>query len=182
MSLISDALMSDIIFYVVAFAMIATAIAVVLAKNLLQSAVFLIFSFIGTAVLYLLLHAEFNAMAQIMVYAGGVVIFVIFTILLTSRLGESVLYVKLPRTFIALTISAALLAMLVHFILPAQELVTSTPTAGASYASLSAFASRLLSTGADGLVIPFEIVSVLLLVTLVCAITIARKTKEEEDK
>ena len=113
MSLISDALMSDIIFYVVAFAMVATAVAVVLAKNLLQSAVFLIFSFIGTAVLYLLLHAEFNAMAQIMVYAGGVVIFVIFTILLTSHLGESVLYVKLPRTFIALIISAALFAMLV---------------------------------------------------------------------
>lgn len=39
MSLISDALMSDIIFYVVAFAMVATAVAVVLAKNLLQSAV-----------------------------------------------------------------------------------------------------------------------------------------------
>ena len=111
----------DLAFYAVAFIILVTAVCTVAVKNILQSAVFLIFSFVATAILYLLLHAEFTALAQVMVYVGGVVIFVVFTILLTSRLGE------------------------------------------------------------DGFVIPFEVVSILLLMTLICAITIARKGKEDEE-
>ena len=76
----------DIAFYAVAFIILVTAVCTVAVKNILQSAVFLIFSFVATAILYLLLHAEFTALAQVMVYVGGVVIFVVFTILLTSRL------------------------------------------------------------------------------------------------
>jgi NADH-quinone oxidoreductase subunit J len=61
----------DIFFYIVSTIIIVTAILTVTAKNVLQSAIFLIFSFIGTAVFYLMLHAEFNAIAQVMIYAGG---------------------------------------------------------------------------------------------------------------
>lgn len=180
MTLLSDALFSDVMFYLVAAVMIGTAIATIMAKNLLQSAVFLIFSFVGTAILYLMLHAEFMAMAQIMVYAGGVIIFVIFTILLTSHLGESALHIKLPRTFIALVISLAFLWVMVRFVVLTPGLNVATPTATSGYASLSSFALRLLSVGPEGFVIPFEIISLLLLITLVCAITIARKSKGEE--
>ena len=74
----------DIAFYVVAFVILMTAVCCVAVKNILQSAVFLIFSFVTTAILYMLMHAEFIALAQVMVYVGGVVIFVVFTILLTS--------------------------------------------------------------------------------------------------
>ena len=65
----------DLAFYVVALFILVTAVCTVAVKNILQSAVFLIFSFVGTAILYLLLHAEFTALAQVMVYVGGVVIF-----------------------------------------------------------------------------------------------------------
>jgi len=146
----------------------------------LPCAVFLIFSFVGTAILYLMLHAEFMAMAQIMVYAGGVVIFVIFTILLTSHLGESTLHIKLPRTFVALVLSLAFLWVMVRFVVLTPDLNVATRSATIGYASLSSFALRLLSTRPEGFVIPFEIISLLLLVTLVCAITIARKSKGEE--
>jgi hypothetical protein len=50
-----------------------------------------------------------------------------------------------------------------------------------NYASLEQFALRLLGYGADGFVIPFEIVSILLLMTLICAITVARRSKEEKE-
>lgn len=113
-------------------------------------------------------------------YAGGVIIFVIFTILLTSHLGESALHIKLPRTFIALVISLAFLWVMVRFVVLTPDLNVATPTATSGYASLSSFALRLLSIGQEGFVIPFEIISLLLLVTLVCAITIARKSKGEE--
>ena len=172
----------DIAFYVVALFMLVTAICTVAVKNILQSAVFLIFSFVGTAILYLLLHAEFTALAQVMVYVGGVVIFVVFTILLTSRLGEDAFAVKIPRMFAAFALSIIFTLVMVKCLLPIEALSTSAVAAPEGYASLKAFALRLLGYGPDGFVIPFEVVSILLLMTLVCAITIARKGKEDEEK
>ncbi len=180
MSLISDALFKDIAFYAVALLMIVSSIVTITAKNLLRSAVFLIVSFIGTAIFYLMLHAEFLAMAQIMVYAGGVVIFVVFTVLLTSHLGETVFNINLPRNFIAAAISCGLLFTMVRFLFKAEGIGTKAASATGDYASLPRLALRLLSTDPSGFIIPFELVSFVLLVTLVAAITIARKFKGEE--
>lgn len=178
MSLLSDALFTDIVFYAVALLMIVASVVTITAKNLLRSAVFLIISFIGTAIFYLMLHAEFLAMAQIMVYAGGVVIFVVFTVLLTSHLGETAFNIKLPRNFIAAAISCGLLFTMVRFLFKAD--LDATDAAASDYASLPSLALRLLSTDPAGFIIPFELVSFVLLVTLVAAITIARKFKGEE--
>ena len=172
----------DLAFYVVAFIILVTAVCTVAAKNILQSAVFLIFSFVATAILYLLLHAEFTALAQVMVYVGGVVIFVVFTILLTSRLGEDAFAVKIPRIFAAFALSIIFVLVMVKCLLPIEGLSNGVVAAPEGYASLKAFALRLLGYGEDGFVIPFEVVSILLLMTLICAITIARKGKEEEEK
>lgn len=172
---------ADIAFYVVALVILATAVMTVVVKNILQSAVFLIFSFVTTAILYLLLHAEFIALAQVMVYVGGVVIFVVFTILLTSHLGEDAFSTKIPRVFAAFAISIAFVFTMVKCILPVSELASGTVSSPDNYASLENFAQRLLSYGVDGFVLPFEIVSVLLLMTLICAITVARKSKEEKE-
>ena len=172
---------TDIAFYVVAFIILVTAVMTVAVKNILQSAVFLIFSFVTTAILYLLLHAEFIALAQVMVYVGGVVIFVVFTILLTSHLGEDAFTTKIPRLFTAFAISIGFVFVMVKCILPVHELTESTVASPDNYASLEQFALRLLGYGADGFVIPFEIVSILLLMTLICAITVARRSKEEKE-
>lgn len=172
----------DLAFYVVAFIILVTAVCTVAVKNILQSAVFLIFSFVATAILYLLLHAEFTALAQVMVYVGGVVIFVVFTILLTSRLGEDAFSVKIPRIFAAFALSIIFVLVMVKCLLPIEGLSNGVVAAPEGYASLKAFAFRLLGYGEDGFVIPFEVVSILLLMTLICAITIARKGKEEEEK
>ena len=172
----------DLAFYAVAFIILVTAVCTVAVKNILQSAVFLIFSFVATAILYLLLHAEFTALAQVMVYVGGVVIFVVFTILLTSRLGEDAFAVKIPRIFAAFALSIIFVLVMVKCLLPIEGLSSGVVAAPEGYASLKAFALRLLGYGEDGFVIPFEVVSILLLMTLICAITIARKGKEEEEK
>lgn len=171
---------TDIFFYIVSALIIITAIFTVTAKNVLQSVIFLIFSFIGTAVFYLMLHAEFIAISQVMVYAGGVVIFVIFTILLTSRLGETNLSIKIPRTFISAIISLSLVFIMLRFLLQDSSLITSVPEAQNNYASLESMALRLLSVQSDGFVIAFELISLLLLVTLICSITIARKSKDNK--
>ena len=172
----------DIAFYVVAFVILATAVCCVAVKNILQSAVFLIFSFVTTAILYLLLHAEFIALAQIMVYVGGVVIFVVFTILLTSHLGEDAFITKIPRIFTAFILSIAFVFVMVKCIIPVPEIASGAVASPADYSSLENFAIRLLGYDQGGFIIPFEVVSVLLLMTLICAITVARKTKDEVEK
>lgn len=172
----------DIAFYVVAFVILVTAVCCVAVKNILQSAVFLIFSFVATAILYLLLHAEFIALAQVMVYVGGVVIFVVFTILLTSHLGEDAFSTKIPRIFAAFALSIAFVFVMIKCILPTPELASGIVNSPANYSSLEQFALRLLGYGENGFIIPFEVVSVLLLMTLICAITVARKSKDEVEK
>ena len=166
----------DIAFYAVAIVMLVTAVFTVAVKNILQSAVFLIFSFVTTAILYLLLHAEFIALAQVMAYVGGVVILVVFTILLTTHLGEDAFVTKIPRVF------AAFVFVMIKCILPTPDIAVATPNAPEGYSSLQSFAIRLLGYSQDGFIIPFEVVSVLLLMTLICAITVARKTKDEVEK
>ena len=158
------------------------AICTVAVKNILQSAVFLIFSFVTTAILYLLLHAEFIALAQVMVYVGGVVIFVVFTILLTSHLGEDAFATKIPRVFAAFALSIAFVLVMVKCILPTPELASGAVSAPENYSGLEPIAMRLLGYGPDGFIIPFEVVSILLLMTLICAITVARKSKDEVEK
>lgn len=172
----------DIAFYAVAIVMLVTAVFTVAVKNILQSAVFLIFSFVTTAILYLLLHAEFIALAQVMVYVGGVVIFVVFTILLTSHLGEDAFSTKIPRIFAAFALSLAFVFIMIKCILPVKMLSSGVVTAPEGYSGLEQFALRLLGYGPDGFIIPFEVVSVLLLMTLICAITVARKSKDEVEK
>ncbi|MCQ2096566.1 MAG: NADH-quinone oxidoreductase subunit J [Fibrobacter sp.] len=170
----------DIAFYAVAFVILAMAVCTVAVKNVLKSAVFLIFTFVGTAILYMLLQAEFIALAQVMVYVGGVVIFVVFTILLTSHLGEDNFSVNIPRTFAAGALSVAFVMVMVKSLFPAKELATMPSAAPEGYAGLKAIALRLLDYGPSGYIIPFEIVSVLLLATLISAVTVARKEKEEK--
>jgi len=171
---------TDIFFYIVSALIIITAIFTVTAKNVLRSAIFLIFSFIGTAIFYLMLQAEFIAITQVMVYAGGVVIFVIFTILLTSHLGETIFSIKIPRTFISAVISLCLVFVMWHFLLHDSSLISSVPKAQGDYSSLQSIAMRLLSIQSNGFVIAFELISLLLLVTLICSITIARKSKDDK--
>lgn len=173
---------SDIVFYVVAAFMIVAAVVTVVSKNILQSAIFLIATFIATAIIYILLQAEFMAVAQVMVYAGGVVVFMIFAILLTSHLGEESFKVHLPRKFIAGAIAAAFLAIMGKFLIGQPELATATSNASAEASSFGAYALRLLSPGANGFLIPFELISLLLLMALVASVTIAKKDEDKEEK
>jgi NADH-quinone oxidoreductase subunit J len=71
---------------------------------------------------------------------------------------------------------------MVKCLLPMPELSSGAVASAPDYSSLQNFAMRLLGYTQDSFIIPFEVVSVLLLITLICAITIARKTKDEVEK
>ncbi len=166
----------DPVFTLVASIILASTFFAVSAKNILHAALALITSFFGTAVLYLMLSAEFVAVAQVLVYIGGVVIFVIFTILLTSRLGERALIAPGMRKLLAIAISGVLFGTMVHALQKAGILVLPpVTTAPEGFASMRTIGLRFLDPGPQGFLVPFEVISLLLLISVVGAIVIARK-------
>lgn len=169
---------SAVIFYLLAGFMVLGALATVLVKNILHSALYLIATFLVTAVLYLTLQAEFIAIAQVLVYIGGVVIFVLFTVLLTSQLGETALISHGLRKYLAFLISGGFLVATLALLSKSKEISSTTMYAKSDFASLEAIGERLLRADSQGFVLPFEIISLLLLVAMVGAIVIARRSKE----
>jgi len=169
-------MIADIGFYIVALTMLVCGIWAVTARNMLHAALALIGAFFGTAILYLMLAAEFIAVAQVLVYIGGVVIFVIFTILLTTRLGDKADIAPGMRKLLAFSLSAVLLGTFLHALNRAGVLVgVKDASAEPGFASIQAFGLRFLDPGTHGFLVPFEIISLLLLISVIGAIIIARK-------
>src|ERR1700750_1433080 len=77
--------MNAILFYIFAIMAGASAIGVVISRNIVRTAVALLFTLTGVAGLYFLLNAEFLAAVQLVVYAGGTLILIIFGVMLTSK-------------------------------------------------------------------------------------------------
>lgn len=171
-------------FYLIAGLMVICASGVVLTRNLLHAALSLSGTFFCTAILYLCLHAEFMAVAQVLVYIGGVVIFALFTILLTTNLGERFLLPSKGRV-IGGTIFASVI--LVGFIvkLSAIDFLKVDKIAEGNLASLNDLGTRFLDAGPTGFILPFEVISVLLLASMIGAVVIARRqpvTKSKDDQ
>src|SRR3954462_13388942 len=98
----------------------ASAIGVVLSRNIVRTAVCLLFTLIGVAGLYFLLNAEFLAAVQLVVYAGGTLILIIFGVMLTSKSPWSRFEPKLGEVILALSLGLVLFFALVAAISAAR--------------------------------------------------------------
>ena len=108
--------LEPIAFWGLAVVLLASALAVVLSKNLFHSVLYLAVALVGTAGIFLTLEAEFLAAVQVLLYAGGVVTIVVFAIVVTERLvGERITQTS-RRIVSSALVAAALLAVLVAFI------------------------------------------------------------------
>jgi NADH-quinone oxidoreductase subunit J len=181
----------DLFFYALCAAMLALAGVTVLARNLFRASLGLLGVLLGTAALFLLLRAEMSALVQIMVYIGGILIFVLYAVLLTSELGGRMTGPSPAKIAMALAAAVAAFAYLGRLawsvalaggIGPGPSAATfaaplATPLAAplaAPIAALKPLGARLLDPGQGGFLLPFELVSALLLAALVGAIAIAR--------
>src|SRR6266446_10492200 len=98
-----------VLFYIFAIMTGASALAVVLTRNIVRTAVALLFTLVGVAGLYFLLAAEFLAAVQLVVYAGGTLILIIFGVMLTSKSPFSRFEPQLAEVVIAFSIGSILL-------------------------------------------------------------------------
>ncbi len=155
------------IFYFLAAFTVWAAAVVVLGKNIVRSAVALIFSFCGMAALYVLLEAEFLAAVQVLIYVGGITILLLFAIMLTTRIGTTARVVN-DQVVLSAVAAVGLLAGLIYAAVRGIPALTSPPR----LPETTPFLGRaLLTTYA----LPFEAVSILLLAAMVGAIILARK-------
>ena len=79
---------SVIIFYILSAFILGTALLAVTTRKIFRSAIFLLFTLIGTAALFFWMGVEFVAAVQIIIYVGGIVVLIIFSIFLTQKSGE----------------------------------------------------------------------------------------------
>src|SRR5215211_7888247 len=161
-----------VIFLVLSAFTLAAGIMVVTVKNIIHSALWLIASFFTVAAMYLLMEAEFLAIVQVLIYVGAISILVLFAIMLTRHVtGEGVRQLY-QRWWIALIVAAALFGVLIVPTVLNYEWSTVSPAAEGQPTVISS-SVEIGTAFMREYLLPFEVVSVLLLVALVGAIVIA---------
>ncbi len=166
----------QLIFFSLAAGLIGGALCVVLLKNILHAAVALAFTMLAVAGFYFMLSAPYLAVVQIMLYAAGVTILILMTVMVTKR--------ALKRPITQLNEQVGLGALIVFgafFPLLVAALLTSNWATSQAAGQLKAEESIITLT--QGLftdfVVPFEIASMVLLVALVGAVVIAKEVRDE---
>lgn len=176
--MISNAVQT-LLFYAFAFASILLALAVVSERKLLRAAVGLMGVLGVSAGLYALLGAHFLAGVQVLVYVGGIVVLIVFAIMLTSSSAIQEDAPSIPRRLLggvlALAFFALTLFALANSPLAGECCHKAPPSAPLEHDTL-AIGRALLDFGADGYVLPFEIISLVLLAALIGGIVIARRS------
>jgi NADH:ubiquinone oxidoreductase subunit 6 (subunit J) len=156
----------NFVFYFFEFAAAVSALSLMFTRSVFYGALLLITALLSVAGLYVLSFAEFVAVTQIMVYAGGVLVLIIFGIMLTVRLGEKPLTVGHGNLFSAVLICAALFVILVIF-LKFPEAAFSKEHADENV--IERIGINLMTE----YLVPFEIAAMLLLASLIGAAVIA---------
>ena len=170
-------MLEAIVFYTLAVFTLGFGVLVITARNTVHSVVFLVANFLCVAVLYVALAAEFLAVIQVLVYAGGIVVLYLFVVMLVNL--KAIPEARLdPRrqSRLGFVLSAALLAEVSAILVYSGSRSEAVPAAAAPVAGTAVGNTEtvgwLLYT--DYLV-PFEVASVLLLVAMIGAILLARK-------
>jgi NADH-quinone oxidoreductase subunit J len=166
---------SAIIFYLLAALTLGSGLLAVTTRQIFRAAIFLLFSLIGIAGLYFWLQYEFIAAVQIVVYVGGIVVLIIFSIFLTQQAGEKLSRQKTGRkVFSALAafcgFALAMLQVYQHTFYESSE--KPVPV------SVFNIGKKMLSVNDKGYALPFEVISMLLLAALVGCIVIAMREKK----
>lgn len=170
----------DALFAVLALAVAASAVGVVVSHNIVRAAVWLLFTLVGVSLLYFLLGAEFLGAAQLIVYVGGTMVLVVFGVMLTSAApGEQ----YRPSGFE--WIAGSILAVALFATIASASLKQATPPPRGDMPAVEPLGQSFLGIGepyATTYLLPFEIVSVHLLVVLIAAAYLARAKRKVEAK
>lgn len=163
--------MPDILFYIFAFLTLVFGFLVIanpFSRNPVTSAMFLVLTIVSLAGLFVLLHAFFLAAVQVLVYAGAVMVLFLFVIMLLDLKAEERRRIKLLAVGGGVISAGAILGIFMRNLVDAPVEVTESPSLEGGTVALG----KLLFTQ---YLLPFEIVSLLLLVAIVGVVLLSKK-------
>jgi len=162
-------MMAKAIFILVSLVTLVSAIGVVALPKVLHAALALVFALIGVGALYALLGAGYLAVVQVMIYVGAISVLIILAIMVSQRsMEDSQLQAFVPHRAVTAVVAGLLFVVLAGVSIGAAWPVVETAVPPDTIARLGeAFAGRYL--------LPFEVASVVLLVSLVGAVYVARE-------
>ncbi len=164
---------SIIVYTIITLAIVVCSVLAVTTRKILRAATYLLFALFATAALYFKLDYEFLGAVQIAVYAGGIVVLFVFSILLTSQPGDN--SAKLASKKRALGFIGALSMLLVAGYSLVSRASFLTATASGDNPVMKEIGTALMGTGHGEYLLPFEAISVLLLACIIGGVVIARK-------
>lgn len=165
---------SIVIFYILAAVIIGGGLMAVIERKIFRAAVYLLFSLVGIAGLYFYLNYEFLGAVQIVVYVGGIVVLIIFSIFLTAESGSDMKKPTLIRGIFS-AMASLFACVLVMWLINGH--LFSANEDPALEPSVRNIGRQMLSTSEHGYILPFEVVSILLLAAMIGCIVIAMKIK-----
>ncbi len=191
----------DCFFYLFAIAIVASAGLVCFSRNIVHAAFALLVTFFGVAGIYVLLSADFLAVSQILIYVGGILVLLVFGVMLTNRVTNIDLRSALSARIPAFIICGALLVLLISFLtsahwikydeMPWQRSPWNHDAISQVTQATQGTESEILNhTGSQGTsaeigkllltdyLLPFEVVSIFLLVALIGAVMMVRKDEK----
>jgi NADH-quinone oxidoreductase subunit J len=157
-------------FYLLASLAVASGLFLVTARNLLHAVLALGVASLAVAGLMLTLPAEFLAFVLVLVYVGAVVVLGVFAVMLTGHFDRPVLPASGELKIVSALVTLALTALMTGVVLAQPQ---AAPAAGVAVLSVERLGTLLMTR----YVLPFELVSVLLLAALIGALVIARRTE-----
>lgn len=161
----------DVLFYVFSAMTIVPVIYILITRNVIRAVFSLAFSFLGLAGLYVLMSAEFIAVVQLLIYAGGIIVLMVFGLMLTkTKQNEG--FITRHRSPIFGSLIALTLMICLSYFATQSNFITGTPVTHED--SISLIGKFYLTD----FIIAFEVVAFLLLVALVGASYLAKKSGE----
>ncbi len=167
--------MSDTLFIILSVLTVATALLVVLNKNAVNAAMFLLLSLVGLAGLFVLLDAPLLAFVLILVYAGAVVALFLFIVMLLDTTPGRFPAFK-PMTIAASVLGAALLALGILSL--SERAVLPLPPKAVAVPTMKNYAEQLFTT----YLLPVQVVGFMLLIAMLGVIVLSKKYTPEETK
>ena len=168
-------MVNEVMFFLIGAMILIFSVLTVTTRRILRAAVYLLFVLISTAGLYFMLSYNFLAAVQLTVYAGGIVVLIIFSILLTSHLSERAVMAPLKQSLLSALATLAGATLTLMTILR----FAFVPNAGVDpQLNITDVGNSLVSYNRDGYALPFEVISVLLLAAMIGAIVVAKKERK----
>ncbi len=165
----------DAVFFVFALITVGSAFIVVFSRSIIYAAFSLLFTFFGVAGLYVLLQADFLAVTQVLIYVGGILVLLLFGVMLTNKVVSVELKTGTIHTVPALILVAIVAGTLAGLFYSTWKGASAPSTTATS--TIKPIGELLMTS----YLLPFEVASVILLVALIGAAMMARRTRSSSE-